>query len=108
MGAAKGSNQKLLDTGVKRKRKRRQNTNTPLSGTQWDPDPGLVSFWCHELAAPGRAAGTGPERPVRLLQRKGMKSVRGQAGGWRVHNMQNGEEIPLEDHAEESIAGELP
>ena len=39
--------------------------------------------------------------------RQGMKSVRGQAQGWRVHNMQNGEEVLAEDGAEESIAGEI-
>ena len=36
-----------------------------------------------------------------------MKNVRGQAEGWRVHIMQNGEEVLAEDHAEESIAADI-
>ena len=67
---------------------------------------GLVGAQIVTLGPVARAGAARPAATKKAAQ--GMKSVRGQAGGWRVHGMQNGEEVPPEDHAEESIAGELP
>ena len=84
MGAAKASNQELLDTVVKRKTKRCHNTNKPLSGTQWDPDPGPVSFWCHEPADPDgcRLAATKKAAHHEERERAGRRMASAQHAEW--------------------------